>query len=84
MLHKSNILTEPQSDAFEDNLIELASKYDMFTEAEAIEFGRQIHIKLGGEEEDFNPKYVVMIFDDMVRKGNGLAKSLVGKTYNWV
>lgn len=73
-----------QSDAFDDNLIELASKYDMFTEKEAIEFGLHIHLELEGEREAYNPKYTLKVFDDMVRKGEGLAKSLVGKTYNWI
>lgn len=80
---RSNILTEPQSDAFYDILIDKASKYDQFSEAEAIEFGREVHIELGGEEEDYNPKYTIEIFNEMVRKGLGLIKQLAAKTYIW-
>ena len=71
------------TDAFEDNLIDLASKYDQFTEKEAIEFGKQIYKEIGGEEDDYNPEYAIMVFDDMVRRGEGLIKQLVGKVYIW-
>jgi len=71
----SNILNEPQNDAFEDNFFEELARYNRFTIRDIERENLKVHLKLGGEYGDECFEYALMLVKE--------CKDIKGDGYNY-